>query len=142
MPLPWAKDPKDSRPISVDMVRTMKQLSVLLAVLALMVASVLPALAQEVHATGLDRAREVAAQGVGTANGLANNQNTTGRVRAAEAIAAALGRGNGNAFGRGRGGAIHDILALGGSPSEIAGEHGQAVSEMVRAFNELRKQNR
>ena len=129
------------------MLNAMKQLSVLFAVVALMVASALPALAQEVHATGLDRAREVAAQGVGTAHGLANNPNadrTTGRVGAAEAIAAALGRGNGNgnAFGRGRGGAIHDILANGGSPSDISGEHGQAVSEMVRAFNELRKQNR
>ena len=123
----------------------MKQLGVLLAVVALFVASALPAFGQEAHATGLDRAREVAAQGVGTANGLANNADrTTGRARAAEAIAAALGRGNANANanGRGRGAAIHNILANGGSPSEIAGEHGQAVSEMVHAYNELRKQGR
>ncbi len=126
------------------MLNAMKQMGVLFAVVALMVASALPALGQEAHATGLDRARQVAAQGLGTANGLANNQNTTGRARAAEAIAAALarGNGNGNAFGRGRSVTIHDILALGGSPSEIAGEHGQAVSAMVHTYNELRKQNR
>jgi hypothetical protein len=126
------------------MLNAMKQLGVLFFVVALMVASALPAFGQEAHATGLDRAREVAAQGVGTANGLANNQNATGRARAAEAIAAALGRGsgNGNAYGRGRGAAIHDILAGGDSPSEIAGEHGQTVSGMVHAYNELRKQSR
>ena len=133
--------------MSSYMLDAMKQMGVLFAVVALMVASALPALGQEAHATGLDRARQVAAQGLGTANGLANNPNadrTTGRARAAEAIAAALarGNGNGNAFGRGRSVTVHDILALGGSPSEIAGEHGQAVSAMVHAYNELRKQNR
>ena len=124
------------------MIRAMKQLGVLFAAVALMVASALPAFGQEARATGLDRARQVASQAEGTANGLANNQNTvrtTGRARAAEAIAAALGRGNGN--GNGNGAAVHGILANGGSPSEIAGEHGQAVSQMVHAYNELRKQS-
>ena len=121
----------------------MKRLIVLFAALALMVAAALPAFGDEGHATGLDRAREVAAQGVQTARGLTNSQNVdrvTGRERAAAAIAAALERGNGNGYGRGHSAAVHAILAGGGSPSSIAGQHGQAVSEMVHAYNELRKQ--
>ncbi len=123
----------------------MKQLGVLLSAVVLIVAAAVPAFAGEGRATGLDRAREVAAEGFGAAKGLANNPNAdaTGRLRAAEAIAAALGRGNGgNAYGRGHGAAVHEILAEGRSPAEIAGEHGEAVSGMIRAFNELRKQNR
>ncbi len=128
------------------MIRAMKQLGVLLSAVVLIVAAAVPAFAGEGRATGLDRAREVAAEGFHAAKGLANNPNAdaTGRQRAAEAIAAALGRGNGNgnAFGRGHSGAVHAILAEGGSPAQIAGDHGQAVLGMVRAFNELRKQNR
>ena len=126
----------------------MKQSSVLFSAMALIVATALPAFgAQGDHATGLDRAREVAAKGVDTAKGLANGPNAdkvTGRARAAQAIAVALarGNGNGNAYGRGRSAAVHAILAAGGSPSEIAGVHGEAVSAMVHAYNELRKQNR
>ena len=59
-----------------------------------------------------------------------------------EAAGCSNGNGNGNAYGRGHGAAVAEILANGGSPSEIAGEHGQAVSEMVHAYNELRKQGR
>ncbi|MFH1331077.1 MAG: hypothetical protein ABIJ48_10560 [Actinomycetota bacterium] len=114
--------------------------------MALAVASALPAFADESHATGLERAREVAAKGVLTAKGLADHpdaERVTGRERAAEAIAAGLerGNGNGNGFGRGNSAAVLEILANGGSPSEIAGEHGRAVREMVHAYNELRKQS-
>ncbi len=63
-----------------------------------------------------------------------------GRERAAAAIAAALARGNGegNAFGRGHALRVHEILLAGGSPSEIAGEHGAAVSALVKAYNAMK----
>ncbi len=120
----------------------MKQLGVLLSVVVLIVAAAVPAFGGESQATGLDRAREVAAEGFHAAKGLTNNPNAdaTGRQRAAEAIAAALGRGN--AYGRGHGAAVHAILAEGDSPAEIAGDHGEAVSGMASAFNALRRQNR
>jgi len=129
------------------MMRVMKRLAVVFTVVALIVAFALPAFGAPGHATGLERAREVAARGVETAKGLTNGPNAdraTGLERAAEAIAAALerGNGNGNAYGRDNSAAVHQILANGGSPSEIAGEHGQAVRDMVHAYNELRKQNR
>jgi hypothetical protein len=96
------------------------------------------------HATGLERAREVAAEGIETARGLMNAHNVdkaTGLERAREAIAAAMERGNGNghAWGRGHSAAVHEIKANGGSPSDLP-SHGQAVREMVRAYNELRRQ--
>jgi len=108
-----------------------------------LIVTALPALAQTDQATGLERAREVAAQGVDTAHGLANGptaEKATGLERAAEAIAAARDRGNGNghAWGRGNAQAVHDIKANGGSPSDRP-NHGQAVSEMVQAYNALRK---
>ena len=128
------------------MVYGMRRLGVMLAVVTVALVSALPALGQPAHATGLDRAREVAAKGVETAKGLtqgANAEKATGLERAAEAIAAALERGNGrgHAWGRGHSAAVHEIKANGGSPSELAG-HGQAVREMVHAYNALRKQNR
>ncbi len=123
----------------------MKQLGVLLSVVVLIVAAAVPAFGGESRATGLDRALEVAAEGFSAAKGLANNPNAdaTGRLRAAAAIAAAIerGNGNGNAYGRGHSLAVHEILVGGDSPAEIVGKHGQAVSEMVRTFNELRKLN-
>lgn len=131
----------------LDMVDPVKRLGVLIAVVTLIAVLAAPAFGAPDHATGLERAREVAARGVETAQGLKNDHDpdrATGLERAAEAIAAALERdnGNGNAFGRGHSAAVHEILAEGGSPSEIAGEHGQAVREMVRTYNALRKQNR
>jgi hypothetical protein len=126
------------------MISVMKRFGVVFAVAAVAVSSALPALAQPDHATGLDRAREVAAKGVETANGLtqgANADKATGLARAAEAIAAALERGNGqgHAWGRGNSAAVHAMKANGGSPSDLS--HGQAVREMVQTYNALRKQN-
>lgn len=125
------------------MLRIMRRITVALALAALMVVTALPAMAQPDHATGLERAREVAAQGVETAAGLTNPQNAdraTGLERAAEAIAAARDRGNGNghAWGRGNAQAVQDIKANGGSPSDRP-NHGQAVREMVQTYNALRK---
>ena len=125
--------------------RVMRRLGVVFAVAAVAVSSALPALAQPDHATGLERAREVAANGVEAARGLAQGPNAdkaTGLERAGQAIAAALERGNGqgHAWGRGNSAAVHEMKAN-GSPSELA-SHGQAVREMVQAYNALRKQNR
>jgi hypothetical protein len=125
--------------------RVVKRFAVVVAAVAVALTSALPALGQPTHATGLERAREVAARGVETAQGLtqgANAERATGLERAAEAIAAALERGNGEgyAWGRGHSAAVHDLMANGGSPSELAG-HGQAVSEMVHAYNTLRKEH-
>jgi len=126
--------------------RVMRRFGVVLAVATVAVGSALPALAKPDHATGLERAREVAASGVDAAQGLAQGHNAdkaTGLERAGQAIAAALERGNGqgHAWGRGNSAAVQAMKANDGSPSELAG-HGQAVSEMVRAYNALRKQNR
>ena len=123
----------------------MRRFGVVLAVAAVAVSSALPALAQPAHATGLDRALEVAAKGIETAKGLAEGANAgkaTGLARASEAIAAALERSNGqgHAWGRGNSAAVHEFKAN-GSPSELAG-HGQGIREMVQAYNALRKQNR
>ena len=128
------------------MISVMRRFGVVFAVAAVAVSSALPALAQPDHATGLDRAREVAAKGVETANGLTQGPNAdkaTGLERAAQAIAAALERGNGqgHAWGRGNSAAVHEMKANGGSPSDL-GSHGQAVREMVQTYNALRKQNR
>lgn len=126
------------------MVDSMKRFAVVAAAVGVLLASALPAAGAPDHATGLERAREVAARGVETAEGLTNgpgSEAAAGLERAAEAIAAALarGNGNGNAFGRGHAAAVIEILSGGGSPSELAGEHGAAVREMVRAYNELRR---
>ena len=124
----------------------MKRIGAVLAVAAVVVVASRPVLAQPDHATGLERAREVGAKGVETARGLMEGPQAgeaTGLERAAQAIAAALARGNGNghAWGRGHAEAVHEIKANGGSPSDLA-SHGEAVRGMVRAYNELRKQNR
>ena len=129
----------------MDMINAMRRFGVVLTVAAVAVSSALPALAQPDHATGLDRAREVAAQGVETANGLTQGPNAdkaTGLDRAAEAIAAALERGNGqgHAWGRGNSAAVHEMKANGSHPEP--GSHGQAVRDMVQTYNALRKQNR
>lgn len=51
-------------------------------------------------------------------------------------------RGKGHAFGRGHSDAVHVIISEGGSPSDIAGEHGKTISEAVHVYNELRKGRR
>lgn len=143
--LPPAKDRAGCEPIHIRMICVMRRIGIVLAVAAVAISAALPALAQPSHATGLERAREVAAKGVETAQGLIqgpNAEKASGLERASEAIAAALERGNGqgHAWGRGHSAAVHEIKAN-GSPSELA-PHGQAVREMVRAYNTLRKQNR
>ena len=106
--------------------------------------------------TGLERAAEATVQGLAKSQGRAaeapgqenraqglekQGDKLTGRERAAAAITAALarGNGNGNAFGRG-----HAADVLGILQGELPGElnernHGQAVREMVHAYNELRR---
>jgi hypothetical protein len=126
--------------------RRVTRFGVVVAVAAVALGASLPASAQPDHATGLERAREVAARGVEIAKGLSegpNAERATGLERAAEAIDAALERGNGrgHAWGREHSAAVHEIRANGGSPAELAG-HGQVVRDMVRAYNELRKQDR
>ncbi len=119
------------------------------------------AVAASEHSTGLDRALEATAQGLekaqgrvaeakgqqNRAKGLGNAGNLdelTGLERAAQAIDDALARGNGrgNAFGHGHAAAVHGLLLVGESPSQIAGEHGEAVQSLVHAFNELGRQQR
>jgi len=109
-----------------------------------------PALAAE-NATGLDRAMEVASStlenalaNAGAGDAAAQESRVKGLERAQAAIDAALarGNGNGNGFGRGHSAEVHAILLAGGSPSELAGSHGQAVREMVHAYNALRKELR
>ena len=112
-----------------------------------------PAMAQDERPTGLERARmaqeqaaERAQDRMAEAKG-ANADNAgkaRGLERAAEAIAAGLerGNGNGNAFGRGHAADVLAALLAGESPSELGGKHGKAVSEMVRTYNELKRQQR
>lgn len=125
---------------------TVRRVVTLVAAVALLVASAVPALAGDALSTGLERAREVAAEGLEKAQQLSHGPDgdeATGLQRAAEAITAALARGNGTGHGYGRGHAatVLEILAAGGTPSEIAGEHGAAVRQLVHAYNELRKQD-
>jgi hypothetical protein len=94
--------------------------------------------------TGVERALLVAAstlQDAGASH-LGQENRAQGLERAQAAIAAALARGtgNGNGFGRGHAAEVHAILLAGGSPSELAGEHGEAVRMMVHAYNALRRE--
>lgn len=130
------------------MLSVMKR-SLIVAIAAALVFTALPAFAGE-NATGLARALQVAnstmerAQQNAQSDDVAVIDNTLkGRERAKAAIDKALarGNGNGNAFGRGRAAEVHAILLAGGSPSELA-NHGQAVKELVHAYNALRKELR
>ena len=133
---------------------------VTLGVIALLAAVMAaPASAQDKKLTGLDRARQVSLQAIERANGrmaeargeelppgLSGQDKVTGRARAAQAIAAAMerGNGNGNAYGRGNALRVLEALLSGESPATIedAPNHGQNVRAMVRAYNELKKQQR
>lgn len=136
---------------------SMRKLLATSTVTAMFIALFATAAMAEVHSTGLERAAEATLQGlemsqgksadapgqVNRAKGL-NNQGDklTGRARAFAAITAALerGNGNGNAYGRGHAIYVLQILIDGGIPGELKTEnHGQAVRDMVHAFNELRK---
>jgi len=156
---------------------------------ALAGASAVPALAQsEDKPTGLERARQAAAQALelaagggdaalpvvppavppgqakdkpgkgpgdnDNAKGNADNGNphnddaerVTGRTRAAAAIAAALARGNGkgNGFGRGHALEVIELLLDDKTPAALETDenHGAIVSAMVKAYNELKAQER
>ena len=130
---------------------------------AITAATAVPAIAQsEGKLTGLDRARQATMQALEQANsraaeargeippGLAKKDGETkltGRDRAAAAIAEGLARenGNGNANGNGSGrAAVLQKLLDGESPANLAHDenHGAEVSAMVRAHNELRRQER
>ncbi len=133
----------------------------LVVVILLTIGMAAPASAQPGHPTGLDRARQATQQGLENAKGKdtaapgqdnrargldeARNENRLrGRERAAAVINRNLQRGNGkgNAFGRGHAADVLATLLAGGSPSELAGEHGAAVRAMVHAYNELKRQQR
>lgn len=107
-------------------------------VVAALLVATLPALAVE-RPTGLERALQVASSTLENATGGAPDHVVEGRERAKAAIDAALarGNGNGNAFGRGHAADVLAILAAGGSPSELS-SHGEAVRDLVHAYNELR----
>ena len=47
----------------------------------------------------------------------------------------------GNGFGRGRAAEVHAILAAGGSPSEL-GSHGEKVTELVRAYQAVKGEDK
>ena len=78
--------------------------------------------------------------------GKGNADRVTGRERAAEAIASALERGNGdgNGFGRGHSAEVLEKLLDGESPATLEADanHGSELSAMVKAYNELKKQER
>ncbi len=125
----------------------MSKLTVFALAAALVASMATPVAAAPDHATGLERAREMSMKAFdhgksADAPGHNEDDKVTGRERAAQAIAKGLdrGNGNGNAFGRGHSAAVLQELLDGGSPSELAGEHGAAVSKMVKAFNALRQQ--
>lgn len=114
-----------------------------------------PAMAQNDRATGQERARIAAMQALDRAQGrmaevrgqglpLGKPGKASGLARAAEAVAAGLARanGNGNTFGRGQSAGVLAALMAGESLAELDGKHGRAVSEMVRAYNELKRQQR
>ena len=135
-------------------------MSVLAVAIALAVMSAGAAHAADDKLTGLDRARQASMQAIDRAEGrmvearggelppgLAKQvDKLTGRERAAQAITAAMerGNGNGNAFGRGHSLEVLTLLVKGESPDalEDAPNHGANVSAMVRAYNELKKQQR
>ena len=135
----------------------MKRFITASVVAALLVGSLTAVAAADEHASGLERAAEATMQGLEKSQGKAadapgqqnrakglekQSDKLTGRERAAASIAAALerGNGNGNAHGRGRAAYVHEILARGEIPGQIDEQnHGQAVREMVHAFNELRR---
>ena len=75
-----------------------------------------------------------------------NADKVTGRARAAAAIASALARGNGNGNGFGRGHALEVVALLLDDKTPDALEtdenHGAEVSAMVKAYNELKAQER
>jgi len=121
-------------------------------------ATVAPAFAQsEEKLTGLDRARQATMQALEQASsraaeargevppGLAKQSaegKLTGRDKAAASIAKGLANGNGN--GRGRSTEVLQNLLNGKSPVTLEGaaNHGAVVSAMVKAHNELRRQER
>lgn len=131
-----------------------------LALVALVALAAAPAAsAQDEKPTGLERARQAAVKAIDHADGraaearggelppgLARTDRLTGRARAAQAIAAAMerGNGNGNAYGRGRSQQVLELLLAGESPATLEADstHGSRVSAMVKAYNELRKQER
>ena len=129
----------------------------LVALLAALMAA--PASAEEEKLTGLDRARQASLQAIDRANGrlaearggelppgLDREDKVTGRAIAAQAITAAMERGNGNGNAYGRGNSLRVLTALlnGESPAtlEAAPNHGANVSAMVKAYNELKQQER
>ena len=134
--------------------------SVLALAIALAVMSAGAAYAEDDKLTGLDRARQASMRAIDRAEGrmvearggelppgLAKQvDKLTGRERAAQAITAAMerGNGNGNAFGRGHSLQVLTMLVNGESPDalEDAPNHGANVNAMVKAYNQLKKQQR
>ncbi len=130
----------------------MRRTAVLIAAGMLALTVVAPSASAHEGATGLDRAAHAALEGLAKAQktAFAHGQpdasdaghGLTGRERAVAAISKAMerGNGNGNAYGRGNALYVHSILSGGGIPGQMDDEnHGQAVSALVHAYNELRK---
>lgn len=71
-------------------------------------------------------------------------EKVTGRARAAAAIATALAKGNGNGFGRSHAREVIELLLDDKTPAALETDenHGAKVSAMVKAFNELKAQER
>jgi hypothetical protein len=101
----------------------------------------------------LERARQAVTEGQQAAKGLegagaaGNEQKAKGLEKASAAIEAAAARradregtefpGNGKALGRGHSAAVHEILAAGGSPSDLP-SHGEVVSALAQAFDKVK----
>lgn len=143
----------------------MKTLATLALAASLVFSTTAPAFAaNEDKLTGLDRARQASMKALDHANGRAQeargelppgqakadkpakDDRLTGRERAAASIAKGLerGNGNGNAYGRGHAAEVLSGLLNGKAPTALDDQsnHGAAVSAMVKAFNELKKQQR
>lgn len=98
-----------------------------------------------------DRVRQGVELGRVAAQGLLapdeDQEKLTGLMRADAAVVAAAERrasredkefrGNGRALGRGHSAAVHEILAAGGSPSELP-PHGQTVKVLAQAYEDVR----
>lgn len=101
----------------------------------------------------LERARQAVAEGGQAAKDLTDadaagfEQKAKGLAKAGAALVAAAARkadregkefpGQGRAHGRGHSDFVHEILADGGSPSDLA-PHGETVSALAHAYGKLR----
>lgn len=122
------------------------------AAIVVMVAVVIPAALAQPPEQALATAVAAAERGQSVARekaqGPKDESKSTGLDRAAEALAKVAEKRAaqtsdgmpGNGFGRGHAAAVHEILAAGGSPSELA-PHGETVSGLAKAYQAVRAEN-